>query len=778
MSYALRVEFNPVPGETGLVPTGGATSGGALSEPEGAVRVPFVPAICPTCQRRFEEPASDGRCPEDGTRLVQVCDSTPPPGLSLGSAPSASPLSSPSPPPASSVSTLRTPSPASPVPAPADSPEAGRAKAEAAFAAGNLEEALQQFRAVLFRFDRQLAPGERADLYVRMGRIKVAQNDPRLARNLYEKALGLDAEHRGALEGLVDLAAATHDPVLQVAMLRRLAGILAGAERVRCLLAAGDTALGALQDVPQACRLYQEALAVDPADRTARLKLLQACRDAGLWPEAVAACEGLLAQETDRQKRATWHFFLATTYRDRLRDQKRAAEAFELVLDEDPEDEESLAALEQIHGAAEDWAALERTWLRALERLSGPGHEARREALLVKLGDLARGPLGNLPKAADYYAGAVELAPENLSRRDLLARLYATLPDRWRDAVREHQRLLRSDPKRIDSYRAMRAVLRDAGKVDETWCVCAALVQLDRADPAERQFYESYRPKGSLAATGALDADAWRDDLYHPDEDRDLSQLLAATASAAVRACARTARAVGLRTKDRHDVATSPLALAKALRAAGAALGVALPELYVVPNQPGGLIVAGTDPAASVAGQDFLAGLDPIELRFAAGQHLAAYRREHVVAYLLAATAAAERRAFGPLLAAWVEAALAVGDPAAAEPRTPEARLFAKRIQSALGPRERERLQEAVRRLAGRGTERLAAWLRAVALTGDRAGLLLCGDLPTATRMLSRTPALASDLSDAGRLDELLVFGVSDAFFRLRRRLGLALPEE
>lgn len=754
--------------------------GDALSGPEGAVRVPAVPAICPTCQRRFEEPAGGGRCPEDGTPLIQVCDSTPPPPdpPAPGAAPCGPPPSSPSPPPASSASAFLTPSSASLVMTPADSPEAGRAQAEAAFAAGDLDAALKQFRAVLFQFEGRLSPGERAGLYVRMGRIKAAQNDPRLARNLYEKALGLDAEHRGALEGLVELAAATHDHALRVEAHRRLAGVLAGRERVRHLLEAGDVALGALHDVAQACLLYQEALAIDPGDRAAHLKLLQACRDAGLWPEAVAACEGLLAHESDRHKRATWWFFLATTYRDRLQDEKRAVEAFERVLDEDPEDEESLAALERIHTAARDWTALERTWLRALERLSAPGTEARREALLVKLGELARGPLDDVSKAADYYAGALELAPENLSRRDLLARLYAAVPDRWRDAVREHQRLLRSDPKRIDSYHAMRAVLRDAGRVDETWCVCAALVHLDRADPTERQFYESYRPKGSLAATGALDADAWRDDLYHPDEDRDLSQLLAATASAAVRTCARTAKAVGLRKKDQQDLATSPLALAKALRAAGAALGVALPELYVVSNQPGGLIVAGTEPAASVAGQDFLAGLTPVELRFVAGRHLAAYRREHVVAYLLAATAAAERRAFGPLLAAWVDAALAVGAPGADAPRAPEAQSLAKRIQAVLQPLELELLREAARRLAGRAAGRLAAWLRAVDLTGDRAGLLLCGDLPTAARMLPRMPAFAPDLSDARRADELLVFGVSDACFRLRRRLGLALPEE
>jgi tetratricopeptide (TPR) repeat protein len=739
-----------------------------------------VSAICPSCQRRFEQPPTDGRCPEDGSTLIEVRQSTPPLAplfdLVVLEPTFAPPPAGPAP-SASSSSSLPSPS-ASSLPSAAAGPEPARAQAEAAFAAGDLDGALKLFRAVLFQFERQLAAGERADLYERMGRIKTRQNDPRQALNLFEKALALDAEHRGSLEGLVELSAGVKDFPALLEAHRRLAGILGGADRIRHLLAAGDTALAELNDVPQACLMYQEALAIDPDDRTAHLKLLQACRQAELWPEAIAACEGLLAHESDAGKRATWRFFLATTFRDQVQDEERAAAEFERVLDDDPDDAESLAALERIHVAAPDWPALEQSWLRQVARLAAPGAAPRREQLLVKLGELAHGSLHDLDKAAGYYARALELAPENLARRDLLARLYAAIPGRWADAVREHQRLLRADPKRIDSYHAMRAVLRDAGKADEVWCVCAALVQLDRADPTERQFYEQYRPKGAVTAVGTVDVEAWRDELYHPEQDRDLSQLLAATAPAAVRAFAQAQKAVGLRKKDQQDVQTSPLALAKALRSAGATLELPVPELYVVPHQQGGLIVAGTEPAASVAGQDFLAGLTPAELRFVAARHLTAYRREHVVPYLLAAVAAAERKPFGPLFAGWVDAALLVGEPRADVARTPEVQQLMKRIQAALQPLELELLREAARRLAGRGDRLLAAWLRGADLTGDRAGLLLCGDLPTAARLLARTPAFAPDLSEARRADELLVFGVGDSFFRLRRRLGLALPEE
>ena len=44
--------------------------------------------------------------------------------------------------------------------------------------------------------------------------------------------------------------------------------------------------------------------------------------------------------------------------------------------------------------------------------------------------------------------------------------------------------------------------------------------------------------------------------------------------------------------------------------------------------------------------------------------------------------------------------------------------------------------------------------------------------------MVSRVPALSPELTENLRLDELLVFSVSDEHFRLRRALGIALSGE
>jgi hypothetical protein len=301
------------------------------------------------------------------------------------------------------------------------------------------------------------------------------------------------------------------------------------------------------------------------------------------------------------------------------------------------------------------------------------------------------------------------------------------------------------------------------------------LVHLDRAEPNEKQFFEQHRPKGVFTVSGAVAEEAWAADLYHAEEDEALARLFGAVAPGVRRLHAQTRKSLGLRAKDRHDPATSALALAKALRQASAALGTPAPDLFVVPRQPGGLIFAATDPPASVAGQDFLSGLAPAELRFVAARHLASYRREHALVYLLRAAADRAHQAFDRTLLAHFRAAVAVGTGTPAPPDDESLVRLVKQLSGHVRPEEREALEEAARDLPEPSAEDLVRWAVAADLTADRAGLLFCGDPVVAMRMLSRVPPLAAELPEQRRIDELLLFAVSDAHFRLRRQLGIAL---
>jgi hypothetical protein len=412
-----------------------------------------------------------------------------------------------------------------------------------------------------------------------------------------------------------------------------------------------------------------------------------------------------------------------------------------------------------------------------IKRLPETGKELLKENLLHNLGEIYRSRLQprNYEAAAECFRLASELNPDNRIRHEILAELYVLIPGRWEDAVHEHQALLRGDPKRVESYRALRRIYQDAQKADETWCVCAALSFLGKAEANERQFFEQYRPKSPPAIRGTIGTESWYRYLYHHEENIYVSKLYEAIMPAVRQRMVQSTKAFGLRRKDLQDPATSNLALAKTMRDAAIALNIMLPELYVVPEQPGGLTFAFTDPPASVCGQDLLTGYVPMELRFVGAKHLCSYRREHYLQYLLHTMAGQMGLSLTNVLLTYLYAAVKLGVPDAPVPVNEAVMQVAQHLQANMLPQDRETLQAAARRFVENPVKSIKPWMIAADLTGDRAGLLLCGDLPTAAKMMTRMPSLVTDLTPMQRVTELTVFAVSDSYFKLRKELGIAL---
>ena len=93
-------------------------------------------------------------------------------------------------------------------------------------------------------------------------------------------------------------------------------------------------------------------------------------------------------------------------------------------------------------------------------------------------------------------------------------------------------------------------------------------------------------------------------------------------------------------------------------------------------------------------------------------------------------------------------------------------------LRNAIALLDSEGLAEVARLLeymrAENRTINLSRWTRAMGRTGDRVGLVLCGDLPAAVRF-SRETAEAESLMD------LLDFAISPSFGKLRQQMGLSI---
>jgi hypothetical protein len=66
--------------------------------------------------------------------------------------------------------------------------------------------------------------------------------------------------------------------------------------------------------------------------------------------------------------------------------------------------------------------------------------------------------------------------------------------------------------------------------------------------------------------------------------------------------------------------------------------------------------------------------------------------------------------------------------------------------------------------------------MRMVELTGCRAGFLLCNNLEIAARMIQAEPPMgAVELTPKEKIQDLLLFSVSEQYFRLREALGIRI---
>ncbi|MFH1434083.1 MAG: protein kinase [Pseudomonadota bacterium] len=606
---------------------------------------------------------------------------------------------------------------------------------------------------------------ETIEAYCRLGNIKMNLDEPRKARNMYEKALALDPRHRPALEGMIGLFEKQGEFERVIQFKKAIAESADEGEKFVLLVEIGDIRHENLYD-GAAIAAYDEALGLRPTDRSLLLKLANLCSSTKQWPKAVEALKRLADLEEDGPRRAHCFRSIAETCLAEIKDIDQAVAFHNKALDSDPENLKSFEAIESILVPLQDWKQLERNYRKMLHRVSGRSNAVLEESFLLRLGDIYRTRMHDLEAAAEAHRLAAKINPGNVACHEILAELYETAPGKWQDAADEHHILIRRDPNRIESYKALRRIYMDARRYDRAWCMCATLSFLKKADEEEQRFFEQYRMKGLPRARQALDNEQWVRDLLHPGEDVFIGKIFELITHPVFRTKVQPHKKYGLKKKDRKDPFTDTEAVVRIFGTLGRVLNLPLPELYVYPDQAAGLQYAITEPPASVVGKALLSGHSPQDLTFIVTKHLSYYRGEHYIRLMEPTAAGLETQ----LLAAIKLAAPGYRLPQdAAERVTP----VVKTLKSGLSPAQKEQLARVVEYFIDSKAEAdLKRWCASVELTACRAGLLLCNDLQSAARAVSAEPPGMSDVSPGEKVKELVVFSVSENNFRLREALG------
>jgi hypothetical protein len=320
-------------------------------------------------------------------------------------------------------------------------------------------------------------------------------------------------------------------------------------------------------------------------------------------------------------------------------------------------------------------------------------------------------------------------------------------------------------------HRALYRLFLRTGELDRAYSVASVLVFLKAADAEQRACYAELRPRGAPDFRARLGRAAWIRELTHPELDRAVGGVFEVIGRAARAARARALNAKeqlpSLATAKREHPKTTQRLAAKAFFGAASVLGVDAPQLWVRPDLPGAIGAVPVEPIASMMGATLLSGWSVPELMFVFGKHLTLQHGEHSVRGQFPSVTELE-----VLLAAAVRIA-SPSSPAPARHADAVNRAHSALLRE-LRPDEQQRLGLVVASLAALGTSsNVTRWVQCSELTAIRAGLLLSGDLSVAAKILRQETVVPGDLSPTEKVRDLVRFTVSDAYFQLRRALGI-----
>ncbi|HEX4416333.1 MAG TPA: tetratricopeptide repeat protein [Kofleriaceae bacterium] len=633
-------------------------------------------------------------------------------------------------------------------------------------------------------------------IYNRLGMVRQALGERKKALNMFEKALEIDPHHRDTLEAVIDLQREQGDWEAVVHAMRSLMFSSSSREKTQLLDDIGGIYHDKLQNPQKATAAFLEALETAPEDHQLLQKVLDLYTETKQWKKAVETIERFIALEPDSVRRGAYYHAAATVCRDELKSLDEAVDYYNKALDSFFENPErlpegmipralkSFEAIDKVLTTKRDWKAQERTYRDMIKRMPKQGTPTFHKiqvGLFDGLGEIYRSRLKHYQSATQAFEIAQQLDPRNEMRPDgtdraeILAELYLVSGPEYTDkAIEQHMRMLRNEPFKYDSYKALRRIYMDAHQYDKTWCVCNTLAFLKKADPDELQFYEQYKPRGLVKAKNVMTPDTWAK-LIHPDENRYISSIFGACWQGVAAMKAAPHKEFGIKRKERRQLQGDPLMFSKLFYYVTQILNVPPPEVFLVEdNKPADIQLANaiekTELCPSfVVRPHLLQGKSEREIAFLSARRLTFMRPEYYLKMLLPTNTE---------LKVVVLSAIVMVQPRFPVPpdMVQLVQQYLPEMQKRTPPQVLEQLGAVVARFIQAAPEiNLAKWGHSVDATSHRAGFVVCGDLEVAARMVSAEPVVVGGPQVKDKIKELVLYSISEEFFTVRAQMGLTI---
>ncbi len=231
-------------------------------------------------------------------------------------------------------------------------------------------------------------------------------------RDLAEAMLrDLLAEDEGDLWALEELTkvrgAAGDDAEVVTLLLRRAELVVDGAQALSLRHEAARVLVEKVKDSARAISLYEEILDAEPADAEAAGALRRLYAEAGRDKELAKLLSKLVDVVSTADERARLRLELAKLQAERFRAPDDAVETLRAILDEEPSHAEAVLTLSQLYEQTGRDAELAELLKAQLDAARDRGDGTTELGLLVRLGEVQEGRLGDVGAAlATLRAGA------------------------------------------------------------------------------------------------------------------------------------------------------------------------------------------------------------------------------------------------------------------------------------------------------------------------------------------------------------------------------------
>lgn len=652
------------------------------------------------------------------------------------------------------------------------------------FDSGEFEEAGKLFQALLVHRRDSMETEEIVSVFFSLSTVKEKLGEPAKALNMIEKALDVDPSNAEVLERAIQVYEEKGDfeAVLRCKTnLLKAPKVAEGEAKVRLELheEIGDLLVKKLKRSADAIKSYAKALEIEPGLRRIVYKKMEAHVALKQWDEALGELRQMVADEKDPAHRYRLHHTAALILRDELKRSADAAEEFDLALQDQPTNMMAFEALKELYTAQKSFKKLIRAYRLLLKRLPEDTPKEKRVQLWREVAQIAQEELQDGREAIIALEMISKLDPKADGHEERLAELYASAgPDAYDKAVQVNQRILDRKPLNKEAYKELYRLYTEMGARDKAYCVSGVLTLLRAATNEERRIYDAHKPDGSQGvrrARAKLSDDAlWRELIHHKQQVPVISEMLSIVTPLFVPMALKKRDMLKLRAADQLQPQEDPRAYAQVFHYVSDVLEQSPTEIYLRTSKEQLKLYMVEDEGDSKAQVLFM---DPgilerneRELVFHFARTLSLMRSEHQVLYVSPTPT---------VLRALMLACIKLTNPD--YPVKGDVDIIDKLADAFYDQLPASHVDMLAKRyddlVAAAEPGQAEQWMRAVELSIDGAGLLICDDLETAARLAASTEPLALEegLTTKERVAQLFRYAGSERYFAARQHLGLDL---